>query len=172
MASLMENLISILQEECDAYDKLLKFSMDKTPVIVSEDLKELERITDEEQTVVSDINRIDKKREQVTKDIADVMNMDVHKLKLKTIIQLMAKRPEEQEALEKSYDRLHQSVHQVENINRENAELIKSALDMVHFNMQLIQSAKTAPENANYNRIARNTGEALGTEDHLFDAKQ
>ena len=46
------------------------------------------------------------------------------------------------------------------------------ALDMVHFNMQLIQSAKTAPENANYNRIARNTGEALGTEDHSFDAKQ
>lgn len=43
---------------------------------------------------------------------------------------------------------------------------------MVHFNMQLIQSAKTAPENANYNRIARNTGEALGTEDHSFDAKQ
>ena len=172
MASLMEYLINILQEECDAYDRLLKLSIRKTPVIVSEDLKELGQITDEEQETVSDINRIEKKREQVTKDIADVMNMDVQKLKLKTIIQLMAKRPEEQAALGKAYDRLHQSVHQVECINKENAELIQSALDMVHFNMQLIQSANTAPENANYNRVARNTGEALGTADHSFDAKQ
>ena len=172
MASLMEELISVLREECDAYDKLLDLSLKKTPVIVSEDLKELERITDEEQAAVSNINRLDKKRQTATADIANVLNMDVQTLKQKTIIQLMAKRPEEQKALEEVYDRLHQSVHQVERVNRENAELIKSALDMVHFNMQLIQSARTAPENANYNRGAVSTGEALGTEDHSFDAKQ
>lgn len=172
MASLMENLISVLQKECDAYDDLLKLSLRKTPVIVSEDLKELEKITDEEQAEVAVINRIDKERELVTADIANVLNMDVHNMKLKTIIQLMAKRPEDQAALEKSYDRLHQSVHQVECVNRENAELIKSALDMVHFNMQLVQASKTAPENANYDKGARNTGDALGTFDHSFDAKQ
>ncbi len=168
----MENLIGVMREECDAYDRLLELSLKKTPVIVSEDLKELERITDEEQAIVSRINSIDKKRQETTADIANVLNMDVQTLKLKTIIQLMAKRPEEQKALEEVYDKLHQSVHQVERVNRENAGLIKSALDMVHFNMQLIQSARTAPENANYNKGARNTGEALGTEDHSFDAKQ
>ena len=56
MASLMENLIVILDGTYEAYEQLLALSLKKTPVIVSENLEELARITDEEQLVVSRIN--------------------------------------------------------------------------------------------------------------------
>ena len=53
MASLMENLIDVLDKESMEYENLLNLSMQKTPVIVSEDLEQLAKITDEEQLIVS-----------------------------------------------------------------------------------------------------------------------
>ena len=89
MASLMENLIVILDETYEAYEQLLALSLKKTPVIVSENLEELARITDEEQLVVSRINSLDKKRDEVMKDMAVVLNKDVANFKLKKLIQMM-----------------------------------------------------------------------------------
>jgi len=172
MASLMENLISILNEECIEYEKLLELTIRKTPVIVSEDLDALARITDDEQLLLSRISNLDKKRNDTITDIANVLNKDVETLKLKKLIKMMAGRPSEQNALATAYDRLMATAKQVEMINARNNELIQSALDMVHFNMNLIQSAKAAPESANYNKGAYNTGDALGVDHKSFDARQ
>ncbi len=49
---------------------------------------------------------------------------------------------------------------------------MRSALEMVQFNMQIIQSMNKAPETANYNRGAYNTGDVIGTVNKAFDAKQ
>ena len=167
MASLMENLIVILDETYEAYEQLLALSLKKTPVIVSENLEELARITDEEQLVVSRINSLDKKR-----DMAVVLNKDVANFKLKKLIQMMAKRPEEQRALAESYDKLERTAKQVARVNEQNRELIQSALEMVQFNMNILHSAQSAPESSNYNKGAYSAGAALGTDRQTFDAKQ
>lgn len=172
MASLMENLISVLEEENKVYQELLALSLRKTPIIVAEDLEQLALITDEEQLLISRINNLDKKRDQVVADIANVLNKDVATLTLKNLIQMMAKRPSEQRALQAAYDGLMASVKQVSRVNEQNRELIQSALDMVHFSMNILQSAKAAPESANYNKGAYSTGDMLGTTRRAFDAKQ
>ena len=46
MASLMENLIEVLNNESQEYDQLLELSTKKTPVLVAGNLEELARITD------------------------------------------------------------------------------------------------------------------------------
>ena len=51
----MENLITVLGGICDEYDNLLELSTKKKPVIISGDLEELSKITDEEQIVASRI---------------------------------------------------------------------------------------------------------------------
>lgn len=172
MASLMENLISVLDEECVEYENLLKLTLAKTPVIVSENLDELARITDEEQLQLTRISALDKKRDDTVKDIANVLNKDVETLKLKKLIKLMAGRPAEQKALAASYDRLMALAKHVESINARNSELIQSALEMVQFNMNMLQSAKSAPESANYNKGAYATGSSLGIDKKSFDARQ
>ena len=172
MASLMEVLIDVLEQENQEYEKLLSLSMRKTSVIVSEDLAELTKITDEEQVIVSRINHLDNQRYEAVSDIADVLNKDVDKLKIVDLIKMLAGRTEEQEKLAAVFDRLRENVRGVKRANEQNGELIRDALELVQFNMNVLQSMNKAPESANYNRGAYNTGDMSGTSHMTFDAKQ
>ncbi len=172
MASLMENLIDVLEKESAEYEKLLELSMQKTPVIVSENLEKLAQITDDEQLIVSRINHLDVIRNEAVKDIANVLNKDVDKLKIVDLIQMLGSRPEEQQKLAAVFDTLSANVRSVARVNEQNRELIQSALDMVKFNMNVLQSMKAAPETANYNKGAYNTGDMIGMTRKTFDAKQ
>ncbi|MED9904696.1 MAG: flagellar protein FlgN [Lachnospiraceae bacterium] len=171
MASLIENLISVLEQESSEYEELLGLSMKKTPVIVAGDLQALQQITDEEQTVVSRINHLESKRTEVIKDIANVMNKDVNTLKLVNLIQLLEGRPAESSRLAEVHDRLKTVVGNMQRVNNQNKELIAHSLEMVEFDMNLLQAMKAAPETANYNRGAYNAGDVMGADMGGFDAK-
>lgn len=168
----METLIEVLEKENLEYKNLLDLSIRKTPAIVSEDLQALNKITDEEQIIVSRINHLDNQRSEAVDDIANVLNKDVTKLKIADLIKMLAARPQEQAKLASVFDELRMNVHAVKRVNEQNRELIESALEMVQFNMQVIQSLNKAPETANYNRGACNTGDVIGTVNKAFDAKQ
>ena len=99
MASLMENLIDVLDQESGEYEALLGLCRKKTPVIVSGNLEELTRITDEEQTIAGRVNKLDHKRQEIYADIANVINKDVKTLKLTDLIAMLEKRPSEQQKL-------------------------------------------------------------------------
>ncbi|MCM1173612.1 MAG: flagellar protein FlgN [Blautia sp.] len=172
MASLMEDLIDVLEKESGEYRNLLNLSMQKTRAIVSEDLKQLAEITDEEQLIVSRINHLDAIRNEAVQDIANVLNKDVTKLKIADLIKMLGQRPEEQQKLAAAFDGLRASVKNVARVNGQNQELIQNALEMVQFNMNLLQSMKAAPATANYNRGAYTTGDVIGMERKSFDAKQ
>ncbi len=172
MASLMETLIEVLEKENLEYKNLLELSIKKTSVIVSDDVKALAQITDEEQFIVSRINHLDNQRNEAVNDIANVLNKDVTKLKIAELISMLAARPQEQAKLASVFDELRRNVRAVKQINEQNRELIESALEMVQFNMQIIQSMNKAPETANYNRGACSTGDVIGTVNKAFDAKQ
>lgn len=168
----MENLIAILEDENSEYEILLELSKKKTPVIIKGELELLQKITDEEQIVVSRINQLEKKREESIHDIANVINKDVKTLKLVNLIQMLEKRPDEQKKLSKVHDKLSRTVGNMARINEQNRELIKNALEMVNFDLNLVQAMRTAPETANYNRGAYNTGSVMGNGNGYFDAKQ
>lgn len=172
MASLMENLIDILGKLCDEYENLLGLSKNKTPVIIAGDLKELSKITDEEQIVVSRINHLDHDRQEVVRDIANVVNRDVEDLKLANIIQMLEPRPVESQKLAEVHDRLKDIVHKVQRVNSQNRELLSSALEMVEFEINMVQAMKAAPATANYNKGAYNAGSVIGVDRSEFDTKQ
>lgn len=172
MASLMEVLIDVLEKENQEYERLLVLSMKKTPVIVSEDLGELSKITDEEQIIVSRINHLDAQRNEAINDIANVLNKDVNQLKIVDLIKMLAARPQEQEKLAVVFDKLQENVRNVKRTNEQNRELILQALELVQFNMNVLQSVNKAPETANYNKGAYNTGDMIGMNNKAFDAKQ
>ena len=139
MASLMENLIDVLDKLSSEYEGLLELSQKKAPIIVSGNLEKLQKITDEEQELVSRINHLDKKRVEVTADMANV---------------------------------LQSAVRDLQKVNEHNDELLKEALEMVTFEMNLIQAMKAAPETANYNKGAYSAGNTMGVVTRGFDAKQ
>lgn len=168
----MENLIEVLNAESQEYAILLELSTRKTPVIVAGNLEELAKITDEEQIVVGRITHLEHKRTEVFADIANVINKDVNTLLLPELIDLLGKRPQEQQKLAKVHDQLKSVVHEVKRVNEQNKILIESSLEMIEYDLNMLQAMKTAPETANYNRGAYNTGATIGMDRGSFDAKQ
>ena len=172
MASLVEELVKVLEQENSEYEMLLELSRSKTPVIVGRDVKKLQSITDEEQIVVSRLNRLEQKREEVFQDIANVINKDVKELKLKSLIDMMESQPKEKQRLSDVYKRLQDTITIMRQVNEHNGELIQLSLEMVEFDLNLIQSMRLAPETANYNRGAENAGNFMGHSRGSFDTKQ
>lgn len=171
MASLMENLIDVFNRECSAYEGLLEVSQRKTPIIASGNLENLQKITDEEQDMVNRLNSLERERREVTADIATVLNKDVTKLTLTNLIDMMQTRPAEQSILAEIHDRLRKTMRELRRVNEQNGELLKDALEMVEFEITMLQASKAAPQTANYNRGACSAGETMGV-NRGFDAKQ
>ena len=168
----MEELIGVLQQENEEYKKLLSLSLRKTPVIISADLEALASITDEEQAIVSNLSRIDKKREENMKDIANVINREVNTIKLGDLVDMLASRPQEQQKLAAIHDELSLTVAQMKRTNEQNKALIESSLELVEFDLNVMQAMKAAPETANYTRNAYSSGDVIGTERSRFDSKR
>ena len=168
----MEDLIEVLGQESGLYEELLKLSGSKTPVIVAGDLDRLTVITDDEQRVVEKLASLDRKRQQSMKDIADVLNKDVRTLTITDLIALLKKRPGEAQALARERDRLKDVADRVRLVNEQNQKLLQSSLEMVQFEMNILQATKQAPETANYTRQAGSSGELIGYTAGGFDAKQ
>ena len=172
MASLMENLIQILEEENKEYQLLVDLSNKKTPAIIKGDLDNLNKITDKEQVVVNRIVNHEKNRETALKDIAEVINKDVNDLKLADIVQMLSSRPAEQQKLASVHDDLQQTLKNMVAINEHNKLLLNNALEMVEFDMNILQSLKTIPQTANDNKSAYNSGSFAAQPLGGFDTKQ
>ena len=172
MASLIDGLINVLDDICVEYENMLALSMKKTPVLITGDLNQLAIITDDEQRLVSKINKLDNKLQQSMKEIADVINKDVSELDLAVIIGFMGPKPREQQQLAVVHDKLKTVVHNVARVNEQNRELIQDSMEMLQFEMNILQAAKAAPEVANYGKGAVSDGSKIGVNAKGFDARQ
>ncbi len=172
MASIMETLLEVLEQEAAQYEELLELSKKKTAIIVANDINALVSLTDREQVVVDGIAQLDRKRETAMKDVADVMNKKADDFKLSELVDLLGSRPVEQKRLAAVTDRLRQITTDMRPVNNQNRELIESTLEMVEFDLNLVRGMKAAPETAQYTSGGYNAGNRLGTVNGKFDAKQ
>lgn len=172
MASLLENLIEILNSESAEYEKLAELAEKKTPFIVKGDINNLGKITEDEQEIVGRIQKQEKLRKETLADIANVVNRDVETLKLINLIQMLEKQPTQQQMLVEAQSRLKTAIDRMRELNDKNSILLNDALDMVNFNLKMIQGLKSAPQTANYTKNAYNSGSVLGIFHGGFDAKQ
>ena len=170
MASLMDDLIQVLESEKEQYQRLAELSKEKKQVIVKADVPALEKIVDIEQNITNKIQNLDNRRKKVMHDMAVVLNKPEDGFTISTIIEMLDSQPEEQQQLKNVKNQLETALEEVRKINGQNQILLNQALDMVEFDLTLFRSMRTAPETANYNKNAYNTGDILGSSG--FDAKQ
>lgn len=170
MASLFENLISALESENSLYEELLSLSTTKTDVIVKGDVDALNKLVAEEQVIVEKINTFEKTRTEVTADIGNVLNRDPSKLTLAKLSDLLANQPEEQTKLKEVHKKLSATLKELKIKNDSNKVLLQESLDMVQFEINLLQNMKMAPETANYNKNDYTHEVYVGS--GSFDAKQ
>ncbi len=171
MASLIEELVSTLEQEYSVYQQLIPIAEEKTRVIVKNDLNSLQEITEQEQQAIININQLERKRETIMVNIKTVINRKSGELTLSTLIGLMEKQPKEQLALSIIHDNLKKSIHRLVEINNRNKSLIQQSLEMIEFNMNFIQSTRMSPGNNTYTKGASKY-EDLASGTGMFDTRQ
>ena len=171
MAGLIDELVKTMSQENDIYKELIPIAEEKTRVIIKNDLDALQKITEQEQLTIEKINALEKKREEVVINIGTVLSRDPKELNMKALIKIMGKQPAEQKELSRIHDELNVNLRRLVTINDRNKELINQSLEMIEFNMNLIQSTRMAPGVNNYTRSAGESSiRQAGT--GMFDAKQ
>lgn len=171
MAGLIDDLVFTMSQENDIYKELIPIASQKTRVIIKNDLTALQEITDQEQRTIERINSLERKREEVIKNIGIVLSRDPATLDMKNLIRIMAKQPQQQKRLSEIHDELSATLKTLVTINDRNKLLIQQSLEMLEFNMNLLQSSRMNVAGNNY---TRNAGEdaIAGSGTRMFDAKQ
>ena len=172
MASLLENLVDVLDKEDKEYQNLITLADNKTPAIVKGDIDSLGKITEDEQETVGRIQKLEKQSSKILADIANVVNRDVETLKLVNLLQMLEKIPDQQKKLADVNTRLKETIEKLKLINSKIQMLLTDKLEMINFNLDMIKALKTAPQTANYSKDAYANGDKLGIFNGSFDAKQ
>lgn len=171
MASLIEELITVLKAEEAIYKELLPVVEQKTQIIVRNDLTALQKITQLEQTAVEKVNALEHKRDEVIVNMGVVLNRDPRSLTLKKLIFLLEKQPKEQKELSLLHDSLSTILKSLSDANLRNQSLIEQSLEMIEFNMNLIQSTRMSPGSGSYTKNAYES-DASAWQTGMFDARQ
>ncbi|MCQ2496843.1 MAG: flagellar protein FlgN [Lachnospiraceae bacterium] len=171
MAGLIDELVDTMSKENDIYKELIPIADEKTRVIIKNDLDALQEITDKEQRTIEKINALERRREEVIVNIGTVLSRNPRTLDMKTLMEIMKKQPEERAKLAKIHDELKDTLNRLVTINDRNKVLIQQSLEMIEFNMNIIQSTRMSPGVNNYTRgAAEQQVPQAGT--RMFDAKQ
>ena len=176
MASLIEELITVLGDEEKIYNEIIPIAEKKTQIIVNNDLRSLTSITEEEQVLVGKISKLEKKRQEVIRNIGVVMNKKESELNFLSIINLIRGQEREQQELRVIHDKLKSTISKKYCIlstsrtmlNERNQMLIKQSLEMIDFDMNLLQSLRTSPGVGQYNTSSE--VELQGEKSGMFDA--
>jgi len=170
MASLMEELIATLRKEQEAYQELLPVVEQKTQAIIANDLQKVQTITETEQSAIGKIGGLENKRTEIMQNISVVLNKKLSELTLPDLIKLLDRQPDEQEALKEIHKELTDVLKRLSEVNGHNRNLIEQSLEMISYNMNLLQSTRIVPGN-NYTKNA-GQWDMTASQTGMFDAKQ
>ncbi len=166
----MQELLDVLGEEEKQYQNLVELNDTKREAVIQADLKELGTVTAKEQEIASVLANLANKRGGILNDMATVLGKEPKDMTINKMIGYLENQPEEQRMLTECRDRLLAAGNRMRAMNEQNQVLLNQAMEMVEFDLTLLRSMRQAPETANYDKNAYNTGELLGGSG--FDAKQ
>ena len=170
MASIIEELIEVLEDTTGCYKTLLQMANNKTDVIIKGDVPSLQTLTEEEQSVAGRLLRLEKKRIELIEDICLVTNKKSKDITISGLIELLPADKLEHNTLSEVSEELIVVVEKVKKANDINQQLLQESLDFVSFTMNAIQSVSSSnPGNSYEKKGQRYEGQA---DNNFFDAKQ
>ena len=170
MASLMDDLALVLESEVEQYKKLVALSEAMRDALVISDVSAVEQITADQESVANDLQALEGQRVRIMNDMALVLNRKPEELKVSALEESIGHQPQLQERLRNVRMELTKTMEELKRRNQSNQALLRQSMELLEFDLNLFRSMRQAPEAANYNKSAYNTGDLLGSRG--FDAKQ
>ncbi len=82
MAGMMDDLVQVLDEEKVLYERLAELSEEMKQAIIISDVPVVEKKTAEQQDVTTDIQKLDRKRSDIMRNVAVVLNKKPEDIKV------------------------------------------------------------------------------------------
>lgn len=166
MAGLTTELVNTINSQNEIYEQLVDIGLKKKVSIIENNLKHLQELISKENELVGKNSRLDRKREQIFKDIAFVLNKPLP-ITLLQIIDLIKGQPDEL-TLKNSREKSIELLEKLKKINDHNKDLIQVSLEQIDFSMNFIRGSMS---NTPYYYDSAGNEINLGDK-KLFDAQQ
>ena len=151
-ASIIENLITELNDEYALYEQLLQVSMEKTGAIVSNNLDRLSETTEKEQRLADALASVEHRRRETMTNVANILGKRPDDVKVMDVVTFLEGQPEFHDPLLSINEKLAKLARKVREVNGHNQNLIQDALEMIEYNINLMQNLNRAPETAEYSK--------------------
>ena len=140
MAGMISNLIQILNEQTERHSELLGLSIEEKDAIVKNDIETLQKLVNLKNIVISQNNKLERKRIALVADIAEVLALKDKDIDIKTLSEMLEGKPEQAELVEAG-KKLKDVVVELKEVNDFNKELLENALGFVEYSLNALRSA-------------------------------
>lgn len=165
MATLIEDLTSTLEQQCQVYSKLLDIASKKKVAIIENNLENLQSIIEQENLIIGRNFKLEKKRNEIFNDISSVLNIkDISLSKLLESI----KNQDGYDSLLKLKSDIESTLPKLKVLNDQNQQLIQMSMDYIDYSMNLIRATNTGKPTY-YDGLGN---EIYDSDNKMFDTKQ
>ncbi|QIB27513.1 flagellar protein FlgN [Caloranaerobacter azorensis] len=163
MEKLINDLKDILIEELNLYKHMLELSINKTEIITSGQVRELDKITQKEQALILKAGKLEDIRESIISKIQDELNLK----EVKNISKLIDYLSEDQKKeIEDVKQQLIDVLNRLKERNSLNSTLIKDSLEYINLNVNLL--ANVLSSNIYSDKVSKDD---VVQSKNIFDAK-
>jgi len=132
----VQGIIDILAKQTRIYEKLFQLAKEKTEAIKVNDIDALNRITEQEQVHVAELQRLESERAgQMEKAAGGGGSL--------TLSELLQK-ADEKDLLQKTAEELSGVLKKLKEVNELNQELLYQSLQFIHFSLSLVRPGEPA----------------------------
>ena len=136
-------LREILTKLVEVYQQMLGLSKQKRIALVGVNISEIERITKQEQVLLSVVNHLERDRKKVLLKIRKNINDQYANADILTLI--LQCNDENKASLIESHERLKEIIEKVQTHNKTNTDLTMQALSAVNYQLNVLSQASVAP---------------------------
>jgi len=166
VAGLVDELTILLREQAEDFSDLAALASEKSEAVIKNDVEHLQKITNIENSLVGKNQKSERRRKELMKDVAAVLNTDADTLTISHLVELLDGKPGRDELAEVGANLRH-SADELNRLNEQNRKLIENSLEYIDFSMNLMRSSQAPAVYYTHD------GEEIPVESSaFFDAKQ
>ncbi len=169
MASLISEIVDVLEEQKECYDGLYTLATYKTRALVEKDIDFLREVSTREEEFVGRVRILEKKRDTLFRDVATVTGLSYDDLTIAKLVTKMGEELDVSKTLIKLRAELLEVIDKLKKKNIHNQALIEQSLEFVEFTLNAIQTTRLTGMETNYSRPGyQQNVDSI----RVFDAKQ
>ena len=165
MAGMITQLVEIMTEQLERYNELLGLTLEEKDILINNEIEELQKLTNLKNIVVTQNNRLEKKRIALVEDIAEVMGHTEKDIDLAKLVEIVSDQPEA-EQLSEIGKALKETLHKLKEANELNKHLLESSIEYLEYSINMVRSS-TNPEPLEFPDRGTRGGDVYGSFDTI-----